>query len=753
MPYDPSNPLSILSNASNLYQGANAGGTQGAARALTGSGGLLTAGANYLQAPQLQGIGTALGGAGNAAGIAAGIEQGGVSGYGGAAINAGQLAGRAGLGSPQMNQDVGDLGNALGIYKGIQQGGVSGYGGAAINAAKLGSSLGAFGGASGAVGQAAGAAAIPLDLYNEIKGWQSGATGSDALAGAETGAAVGSVIPVIGTIAGGLIGGAAGAISSAFGPGKVDPENASFEGYTKAFNSQPDNTSAQALASSVQNPYTVLAGYFDLRPNQVKGSNPIYSTYGRMGEQAFTNDLTKQLSQAQASGQIQAGENPQQAYNQVIKPWIASMGDWNDSNKSAMSALLTQMTSQYLNGTSGQNWQSIGGQTPFASASPSTGSPLSSGTSRGAPSGSAHQSLFNGGGSVMNRPMRVAKYDDGGDVSGGDTSYYGDTDPFNAPTGGPGGYDNLPEVTVTGGLGSGSSVGSSPFDASQFGPPAQPASLSQADLSAIQEDPSAIAAISQASGATGSALSKLLSNPAALGALLGGGLGLAASLGGGSSTPFSFNPPKPFQGSGPMAAGTSQYGNFSATPRQQTNPNINYATQAQTGPQQHFFTPSPQQLSPLAAGSATSPVPSGSGASGSGSTPLNLQQLMAQLQQGQLGNQIVPPGYGSATRAHGGSMHGGGYSPLIVGHQLAGGAQVKGPGNGTSDDIPAMLSDGEYVIPAHVVSALGNGSNDAGAKALDALQARVRLHVGKQMAAGKHPSASPTPEKFMKGAA
>lgn len=50
---------------------------------------------------------------------------------------------------------------------------------------------------------------------------------------------------------------------------------------------------------------------------------------------------------------------------------------------------------------------------------------------------------------------------------------------------------------------------------------------------------------------------------------------------------------------------------------------------------------------------------------------------------------------------------------------------IQGAGDGTSDDIPAMLSDGEYVIPSAVVSALGNGSNKAGAKKLDGFKKNV----------------------------
>lgn len=57
--------------------------------------------------------------------------------------------------------------------------------------------------------------------------------------------------------------------------------------------------------------------------------------------------------------------------------------------------------------------------------------------------------------------------------------------------------------------------------------------------------------------------------------------------------------------------------------------------------------------------------------------------------------------------------------------RMAAGGKTKGPGDGMSDNIPAMLSDGEYVIKAPVVSALGNGSNDAGARKLDKLQKKV----------------------------
>ena len=61
---------------------------------------------------------------------------------------------------------------------------------------------------------------------------------------------------------------------------------------------------------------------------------------------------------------------------------------------------------------------------------------------------------------------------------------------------------------------------------------------------------------------------------------------------------------------------------------------------------------------------------------------------------------------------------------------------VQGPGDGTSDSVPAMLANGEFVIPADVVSSLGNGSNESGAHVLDAFLKTVREH--KQKHDAKH---------------
>lgn len=103
--------------------------------------------------------------------------------------------------------------------------------------------------------------------------------------------------------------------------------------------------------------------------------------------------------------------------------------------------------------------------------------------------------------------------------------------------------------------------------------------------------------------------------------------------------------------------------------------------------------------------------------------------------------------------AHGGSMHPKGPLgvPIAQGrHDYRQGAAVNGPGDGQSDDIPAMLADGEYVIDAELVSMLGNGSNKAGAKVLDQFRQNVRAHK-RSAPLGKIPPKSKSPLEYMKG--
>jgi hypothetical protein len=63
-----------------------------------------------------------------------------------------------------------------------------------------------------------------------------------------------------------------------------------------------------------------------------------------------------------------------------------------------------------------------------------------------------------------------------------------------------------------------------------------------------------------------------------------------------------------------------------------------------------------------------------------------------------------------------------------------GGRLLRGPGDGVSDSIPASignrqparLADGEFVVPARIVSELGNGSTEAGARRLYQMMDRVQ---------------------------
>lgn len=87
------------------------------------------------------------------------------------------------------------------------------------------------------------------------------------------------------------------------------------------------------------------------------------------------------------------------------------------------------------------------------------------------------------------------------------------------------------------------------------------------------------------------------------------------------------------------------------------------------------------------------------------------------------------PGY--STWAAGGETHLGDYSD--------GGRMLRGPGDGVSDSIPATiggkqparLADGEFVVPARIVSELGNGSSEAGARKLYAMMDRIQSARGK----------------------
>ena len=105
--------------------------------------------------------------------------------------------------------------------------------------------------------------------------------------------------------------------------------------------------------------------------------------------------------------------------------------------------------------------------------------------------------------------------------------------------------------------------------------------------------------------------------------------------------------------------------------------------------------------------------------------------------------------HGGITALAQGGANLGGYSD--------GGRLLRGPGDGVSDSIPAQignrqparLADGEFVVPARIVSELGNGSTEAGARQLYAMMDRIqnarRKSIGKDKVAANSRAAKHLP--------
>lgn len=303
---------------------------------------------------------------GNAMGnISQGVQAGGAAGDLQSSLSVASLlnkSGAFGSSSPQVGGVLGAAGGALGVYNGINQGGVSGYGSATVGALRAGSSVAGLAGNSalaGGLSSAAGYLAAPLALYNFGKNWQSGATGSDALNGAEAGAAVGSIIPVVGTAIGALIGGAVGALSSAFGGGKKDPESVAVDNMdAAATTAQGKQQVQQALTSSPSTAFQYLAGVMDAKNNTPGHSQPIEQAFGRMGEGNMVTQMTAQINSALSSGAVAKNATPDQIYQTVVQPWLASKNAAIDPNSVDVDGQNagTQLT-QSLEGLIG-SWQS-----------------------------------------------------------------------------------------------------------------------------------------------------------------------------------------------------------------------------------------------------------------------------------------------------------------------------------------------------------------------------------------------------------
>jgi len=121
-------------------------------------------------------------------------------------------------------------------------------------------------------------------------------------------------------------------------------------------------------------------------------------------------------------------------------------------------------------------------------------------------------------------------------------------------------------------------------------------------------------------------------------------------------------------------------------------------------------------------------------------TPLGAYNLEPAAVQAKQDIASDAPSFEPYAAAHGGIMHGGlSYHGSDLGNYSDGGHLLKGPGDGVSDSIPATigghqparLAEGEFVIPARIVSELGNGSTDAGAKRLYEMMDRIKAKRAK----------------------
>ena len=121
------------------------------------------------------------------------------------------------------------------------------------------------------------------------------------------------------------------------------------------------------------------------------------------------------------------------------------------------------------------------------------------------------------------------------------------------------------------------------------------------------------------------------------------------------------------------------------------------------------------------------------------------EKIYGENKKGPYGTAHWTSGMGSFA-ASGGLMDSyasGGMSNL--GDYSDGGRLLRGPGDGVSDSIPAVigkrqparLADGEFVVPARIVSELGNGSTEAGARKLYAMMDRIQKARGKTVGKGK----------------
>lgn len=763
----------------------------------------------------LSGTSTGLGAAGNVAGIFNGINSGTVGG----GLNAGSSALRLGStnwgqnGSALSHLGVGtdtakSLNNgatgaldALQVYNGIRQGGFTGYG-SALGAGMQGAGL-ALGNAG--LSTAGGYIMAPLAVYNAVKNYKSGATGSDALQGASAGAAIGSVVPGVGTLIGAGVGALVGAGASAFGGGTDSQEATGAQHYTGAYDQYDANNQKQLAATlSPSDNIQYLQGLMNAHAAGNGGQSDLQAAFGKNNVSGLTTAMTDQINQALKSGTITADASPDQIYSQVVAPWLATksggatsgsdikgnavanpeqaaltnlIGQWQGGQLNNSSAVgvkgqtigglstygalggldnlsNTQLTADQMNKIKtgpaldpatnyttllqGPNATGAGALSTIAAAnqakSPQSQAALAAmrpnavpaattmtvpttpamsmqaqgyGFSEGGPMAkrkkSALDNLYKG--SFKDRPQHfddggyVDYYDGGGDGGGGGAG--GDSGPaetldyFHPTNGGDytqdayGNYSNTDDYLK---------VPNASGKINSDGSPQAGSSWSKA-LEALKGN---------ATGANG---------PQGLINLLKGVLPIAGAFMGHNNT--NTKAPSPFPGM-TQGATAPKAPTFNRTPVASPSNAPGGAPMTQqdwytygSRPEASFFNNNGVNLA-----QATGVAPGQAhGGQPKGASPLD-----------SLGPDGVENEFDSSMASH-----------------------VQGAGDGTSDDIPAKLSDGEYVMDANTVSMLGNGSNKAGAERLDQLRENLRKHAAKPMAKGKQFMKAKPPAAYMKG--
>jgi len=135
------------------------------------------------------------------------------------------------------------------------------------------------------------------------------------------------------------------------------------------------------------------------------------------------------------------------------------------------------------------------------------------------------------------------------------------------------------------------------------------------------------------------------------------------------------------------------------------------------------------------------------------SPPMAQQQMSPTMpQQGIPQNGMMPQQQGMAPPMRKGGLPHISNVPMTEGRMdFRQGSAVHGEGDGQSDDIPAMLADGEYVIDAETVAQIGNGSTKAGAQALDRFREGIRAHK-RSAPLNKIPPKTKALTSYLKGA-